>query len=78
MPPGGGRRLGQAPWLRHDMPTEATTALYLLDSATIVVVFRVTVPLVLVTVPLVWLWLWLWLVLVPTEVCLGRRLQAPG
>lgn len=67
--------LAKRPWLRHDRPSEAASTLYLLDSATIVVVFLVTVPLVFVTGPAI---MWLWLVLVPTKVYLGRRLQTPA
>ncbi|MEU1573643.1 TMEM175 family protein [Streptomyces collinus] len=64
--------LARRPWLRHGTPTEAVMPLYLLDSATIVVVFLVTVPLVFVTGPAI---MWLWLVLVPAKAYLGRRLQ---
>ncbi|MFF8933509.1 TMEM175 family protein [Streptomyces paradoxus] len=64
--------LARRPWLRHGTPTDAATPLYLLDSATIVVVFLVTVPLVFLTGPAI---MWLWLVLVPAKVYLGRRLQ---
>ncbi|MFE7897876.1 TMEM175 family protein [Streptomyces sp. NPDC057424] len=64
--------LARRPWLRHGPPTEVTKPLYLLDSATIVVVFLVTVPLVFVTGPVI---MWLWLVLVPAKAYLGRRLQ---
>jgi uncharacterized membrane protein len=67
--------LAKRPWLRHDRPSEAASTLYLLDSATIVVVFLVTVPLVFVTGPAI---MWLWLVLVPAKVYLGRRLQTPA
>ncbi|MDK1342586.1 TMEM175 family protein [Streptomyces sp. 378] len=67
--------LAKRPWLRHDTPAEAATTLYLLDSATIVVVFLVTVPLVFVTGPTI---MWLWLVLVPAKGYLGRRHQAHG
>jgi uncharacterized membrane protein len=67
--------LVRRPWLRHDRPSDAATTLYLLDSATIVVVFLVTVPLTFVTGPSI---MWLWLVLVPTKVYLGRRLQRSG
>ncbi|MGW6547559.1 TMEM175 family protein [Streptomyces massasporeus] len=67
--------LAKRPWLRHDRPSEAASTLYLLDSATIVVVFLATVPLVFVTGTGI---MWLWLVLVPTKVYLGRRLQTPG
>ncbi|MET9758921.1 TMEM175 family protein [Streptomyces sp. NPDC006372] len=67
--------LMKRPWLRHDRPSEAATALYLLDSATSVVVFVATVPLALVTGPSI---MWLWLVLVPIKVYLGRRLQGPA
>ncbi|MGW6645869.1 TMEM175 family protein [Streptomyces iakyrus] len=67
--------LARRPWLRHSTPTEAATPLYLLDSATIVVVFLVTVPLAFVTGPAV---MWLWLVLVPAKAYLGRRLQTRG
>lgn len=64
--------LAKRPWLRHDRPSEAATRLSLLDSAVIVVVFLVTVPLAFVTGPLI---MWLWLVLVPAKVYLGRRAQ---
>lgn len=64
--------LAKRPWLRHGRPSQAASTLYLLDSATIVVVFLATVPLVFATGPGI---MWLWLVLVPTKVYLGRRLQ---
>jgi uncharacterized membrane protein len=67
--------LARRPWLRHDTPSDTASTLYLLDSATIVVVFLVTVPLVFVTGP--WI-MWLWLVLVPAKVYLGRRLRTSG
>lgn len=66
--------LAKRPWLRHGTPSEAGTGLYLLDSATTVVVFLATVPLALVAGPRI---MWLWLVLVPVKVFLGRRLQSP-
>ncbi|MGI5430057.1 TMEM175 family protein [Streptomyces sp. CA-179760] len=64
--------LAKRPWLRHGTPSEAGTTLYLLDSATMVVVFAVTVPLALVVGSHA---MWLWLVLVPVRFLLGRRLQ---
>ncbi|SOR77527.1 MULTISPECIES: TMEM175 family protein [Streptomyces] len=67
--------LAKRPWLRHDTPSEATTTLYLVDSAASVVIFLATVPLVFATGPRI---MWLWLVLVPVKVYLGRRLQGPG
>lgn len=67
--------LARRPWLRHDRPSEAASTLYLLDSATIVVVFLATVPLVFATGTGI---MWLWLVLVPVKVYLGRRLQSRG
>jgi uncharacterized membrane protein len=67
--------LAKRPWLRHDRPSEAVSTLYLLDSATIVVVFLVTVPLVFATGTGI---MWLWLVLVPMKLYLGRRLQSRG
>ncbi|MFF5308232.1 TMEM175 family protein [Streptomyces massasporeus] len=67
--------LARRPWLRHDRPSEAATTLYLLDSATSVVVFAATVPLALVTGPRI---MWMWLALVPVKVYLGRKLQRSG
>ncbi|CAL9637641.1 TMEM175 family protein [Streptomyces sp. enrichment culture] len=67
--------LAGRPWLRREGPSEAASRLYLLDSAAVVVVFVVTVPLVFATGPRI---MWLWLVLVPVKVYLGRRLQAGG
>ncbi|MFC9126493.1 TMEM175 family protein [Streptomyces sp. NPDC057099] len=64
--------LAKRPWLRGGIPSEAATTLYLVDSATMVVVFAVTVPLALVTGSHA---MWLWLVLVPVRFLLGRRLQ---
>ncbi|MFC9682321.1 TMEM175 family protein [Streptomyces sp. NPDC056948] len=64
--------LAKRPWLRDDTPSEAGTTLYLVDSATMVVVFAATVPLALVVGSHA---MWLWLVLVPVRFLLGRRLQ---
>ncbi|EFL36319.1 conserved hypothetical protein [Streptomyces viridochromogenes DSM 40736] len=64
--------LARRPWLRHGTPSEAGTTLYLVDSATMVVVFVATVPLALVMGSYA---MWLWLVLVPVRGLLGRRLQ---
>ncbi|MEU4485387.1 TMEM175 family protein [Streptomyces purpurascens] len=64
--------LAKRPWLRGGTPSEAGTTLYLVDSATMVVVFAVTAPLALVMGPHA---MWLWLVLVPVRFVLGRRLQ---
>ncbi|MET9390184.1 TMEM175 family protein [Streptomyces sp. NPDC006624] len=67
--------LAKRPWLRHHTPSPTATALYLADSATIVLVFAVTVPLVFVTGPVI---MWMWLVLVPAKAYLGRRLENSG
>ncbi|MFE1250852.1 TMEM175 family protein [Streptomyces sp. NPDC058735] len=64
--------LARRPWLRHDRPSPAATTLHLLDSAVIVVVFLITVPLVFVTGPAL---MWMWLVLIPAKAYLGHRLE---
>jgi uncharacterized membrane protein len=67
--------LAKRPWLRDGTPSDTGSTPYLLESATLVVVFAVTVPLALVTgAPA----MWLWLVLVPVRFFLGRRLQEAG
>ncbi|MFJ5780061.1 TMEM175 family protein [Streptomyces sp. NPDC093094] len=66
--------LARRPWLRHDRTSEAATPLYLLDSATSVLVFTATVPLALLAGPQI---MWAWLALVPLKVYLGRRLHTP-
>ncbi|MFH9002430.1 TMEM175 family protein [Streptomyces afghaniensis] len=67
--------LAKRPWLRHDRTSEAASTLGLLDSATVVVVFLVTVPLAFATGPAI---MWMWLVLVPMKAYLGRRRQNPN
>jgi uncharacterized membrane protein len=67
--------LAKRSWLRHDTPSEAATTLYLVDSASSVVVFLATVPLAMVVGPMI---MWMWLALVPVKVYLGRRLTSPA
>jgi uncharacterized membrane protein len=64
--------LARRPWLRDGTPSQAGSTLYLIDSATMVVVFVVTVPLALVMGSHA---MWLWLALVPVRFVLGRRLE---
>ncbi|GAP50673.1 TMEM175 family protein [Streptomyces azureus] len=67
--------LAKRPWLRDGTPSDTGSTPYLLESATLVVVFAVTVPLALVAgAPA----MWLWLVLLPVRFVTGRRLQKAG
>ncbi|WP_328346182.1 TMEM175 family protein [Streptomyces violaceus] len=67
--------LAKRPWLRDGTPSDTGSTPYLLESATMVVVFAVSVPLALVTGATA---MWLWLALVPVRFVLGRRLQKAG
>jgi uncharacterized membrane protein len=67
--------LAKRPWLRDGTPSDTGSTPYLLESATLVVVFAVTVPLALVAGAHA---MWLWLVLVPVRFVTGRRLQKAG